>query len=128
MGTVFDVSSTSWDKDVLQNDHLVLVEFWHRNCPWCKSFDPIYHTIAKKYKGAIIFAKLNALASNENKDIARRYGVMGTPTLMFFCRGKPIATAVGFKPKEEFERFINTIFSNTKSSDCLDKTTEFKTI
>ena len=122
--TVLDVSADNWEKEILQSDTLVLVDFWHERCPWCKRLDPIYSDVAEEYGDKVKFAKLNVLESHENQHIAVEYGVMGTPTLVFFCNGRSIETAVGFQPKERLTRLIDDMID--KHQDCIKQSTELK--
>jgi thioredoxin 1 len=77
-----------------------------------------------EYKGKVKFASLNVLSNHENQHLALRFGVMGTPTLMFFCEGRPVNAAVGFKPKEKLEQLVEDAIKNHK--DCIKKSTELK--
>jgi len=110
--SVLEVNAKNWEKEILQSNLLAVVEFWHENCPSCKSLAPTYIEIAKEYKGKIKFAKLNVLISKDNRDIAVKYGLVSTPSLVFFCDGKAIATKVGgdgFETKERFKQLIDNI-------------------
>ena len=49
---------------------------------------------------------------------------MGTPTLMFFCEGRPLMSYVGFVAEEELRRIIDDALSKYKS--CLIQSTELK--
>lgn len=114
LDSVLEVNAKNWEEEILQSDLLVVVEFWHDSCPSCKSLAPIYMEVANEYKDKIKFAKLNVLTSKDNRDIAVKYGVMSTPTLIFFCDGKSIATKVGrdgFETKERLKKLINDIIS-----------------
>ena len=108
---VLEVDTKSWEKEVLESD-LVVVEFWHESCPVCKSLAPIYGRIAEEFKDKIKFARLNVLASKENRDLAVKYGVMSTPTLIFFCKRKPITTKVGgdgFETEHGLKKLIDDV-------------------
>ena len=124
MSEVLDVSADDWEKEILKSDTLVLVDFWHEQCPWCKRLEPIYNEVAREYEGKVKFAKLNALESKENRDIAVKYGITGTPTLAFFCEGRPIEMVAGFQPKERLKRLVDDVID--KHEECIKKSTEFK--
>ena len=124
MSEVLDVSAGDWEREILKSDTLVLVDFWHEQCPWCKRLEPIYNEVAREYEGKVKFAKLNALESKENRDIAVKYGIMGTPTLVFFCEGRPIETVAGFQPKESLKQLVDDVID--KHQECIKKSTEFK--
>jgi len=125
MHSVLDVNADTWEREILQSDTLVIVDFWHEQCPWCKRLEPIYSEVSEEYKNKVKFAKLNALESHENQQIAVRYGVMGTPTLIFFCEGRPVETVVGFQPKERLKQLVDDVID--KHRECMEKSTELKT-
>ncbi len=125
MHSVLDVNADTWETEILQSDTLVVVDFWHEQCPWCKRLDPIYSAVSEEYKNKVKFAKLNVLESNENQQIAVKYGIMGTPTLIFFCDGRPIETVAGFQPKERLKLLVDDVID--KHRDCLEKSTVLKT-
>lgn len=124
MRSVLDVNADNWETEVLQSDTLVVVDFWHENCPWCLRLDPIYSEVSEEYKKKVKFAKLNVLSSPENQHLAAKYGVMGTPTLVFFCDRRPIETAVGFQPKDRLKQLIDELVD--KHKECIRRSTELK--
>ena len=123
-GSVVEVDSQSWEKEVLQADGLVLVEFWHQRCPWCRMLEPVYNELAKEYVGKVKFTKLNVLATSENQRIAVRYGVMSTPTLLFICQGRPIQGIIGLMSKFALQNLVNDVLNKYKT--CLEKSTQLK--
>jgi len=125
LGSVLEVNAGSWEQEVLQSDVLTVVDFWHSQCPWCIRLEPIYNETAEEYKGKVKFAKLNILENPENRKIAIHYGVMSTPTLLFFCEGRPIGGAVGFMPKERLKKTLDDVIE--KHRDCIKQSTELKT-
>ncbi|KYH40682.1 MAG: Thioredoxin [Candidatus Bathyarchaeota archaeon B26-2] len=124
MDAVLDVDAESWEREVLQSDVLTVVDFWHDRCPWCIRLDPIFNEVAEEYRGKIKFAKLNVLEKPRNREIAIRYGVMGTPTLVFFCKGRPVGEVVGFMPKENLRDALDNMLK--RHSDCIRQSTELK--
>jgi thioredoxin 1 len=111
---ILEVNSQNWESEVLQSEILVLVEFWHASCQSCKDFNPIFIQVAKEKKNELKFVKFNVLSSANNRALAIKYGLTSTPTLMFFCNGKPIATKVnrdGFETEEKLKQLINKMKS-----------------
>lgn len=125
MSVVSDVNADDWEKEILDSDTLTVVDFWHERCPWCKRLDPVYSELAEEYKDKVKFAKLNVLQSHENQHVAVKYGVMGTPTLLFFCDGRPIETVVGFQPKESLKQTLDDVID--KHRECIERSTELET-
>jgi thioredoxin 1 len=91
------VSTATFDREVLQSNGLVLVDFW---APWCRPclvMAPTLDQLAQDYAGKVKVLKLN---TDENQEIAERYGIRGIPTLILFKGGKPIDGVVGVQPKD----------------------------
>jgi len=124
MSSVIEVNADDWKEKVLEADTLAVVDFWHERCPWCIRLAPIYKEAAKEYEGRVMFASLNVLANHENQHLALQYGVMGTPTIIFFCAGRPVDVTVGFQPKEKLKQLIEDVLKNHK--ECIRKSTELK--
>lgn len=114
-------SAANWREEVLESNKLVLVMFWHQQCPYCKMLEPIYEELSREYAGRLKFAKFNVLESPENEALAARYGVMGTPTLMFFCQGRPVQDFVGALTKDYVQQGIE--FALKKHQECVAKST-----
>jgi thioredoxin 1 len=109
---ILEVNSKEWEKTVLKSDMLLVVEFWHQSCPACKDFAPIYKKAASEFENKLKFFKLDVLKSKDNRDLAVSYGLTSTPTLVFFCKGKAIATKEdreGFETEEHFRKLLNTM-------------------
>jgi thioredoxin 1 len=124
MNSVLEVNADKWEKEVLKADGLVVVDFWHEQCPWCKRMDPIYKEVAEEYGDRAKFAALNVLSSHENQHIALHLGIMSTPTLIFFCTGRPLAAAVGFQTKDRLKQLVENFLKNYEG--CIKKSTELK--
>lgn len=104
-----ELDAEDWEEQVLKSKKLTVVDFWHEKCPWCLKLNPILDRIAHKYKNKMRFFKVNVLKSGENRKIAVQYGIMSTPTLMFFSNGKPIGQIIGFMPKESLEKTLDNM-------------------
>ena len=124
MGSVAEVNKSNWEQEVLESKMLTVVDFWHDRCPWCLRFNPVIDEVAEEYKGKIRVLKLNVLASPENRTLAVSHGIMGTPTLIFFCDGRPIESVAGYMPKERLEKTLNDVIE--KHRDCVKQSTALK--
>ena len=122
---VQDVDAGNWEKEVIASDVLTLVEFWHEKCSWCLRLNPVFEELAEEFRDRIKFTKLNILSKPDSREIAVRYGVMGTPTLMFFCKGRSIETVVGLAAKDRLKETVREMVE--KHEQCIEQSTELKT-
>jgi thioredoxin-like negative regulator of GroEL len=79
---------------------------------------PYFEEYAIEYKDKIQFAEIDI---SKSQTIASRYGVMGTPTFKFFCKGKPINELVGAIYPAILKKTIE--ISLEHGSRCAEKTT-----
>jgi thioredoxin 1 len=101
---IIDVTTSTWDQEVLGASGLVLVDFWAVWCGPCRMIAPTVEEIAKEYAGKLKVCKLN---TDENPDIASKYKIMGIPTLMFFKDGEKVDQVVGAVPKPQLKSKID---------------------
>ena len=119
-----ELNASNWEQEVLQSDILTVVDFWHNRCPWCVKLNPIFSELAEEYEGKIKFAKLNVLANSDNRGIAVHHGVMSTPTLLFFCEGRPVEQNVGLMTKEQLRKTMDDMLK--RHTKCIKQSTELK--
>ena len=98
-------TTASWDKDVIDHNGLVLVDFWAVWCGPCRMIAPTIEELAGEYKEKLKVVKLN---TDENPDIASRYKIMGIPTIMFFKNGEKVDQMVGAVPKPQIKSKIDS--------------------
>jgi thioredoxin 1 len=105
---VFEVSDATFDKDVLQSEQPVLVDFWAVWCGPCKAIAPIVDDLATTYAGKLKVAKVNV---DQNGATPSRYGIRGIPALLFFKNGKVADQIVGYVPREVIEEKVNRVLA-----------------
>ena len=99
-----DVTDSDWDTKVLSNDRPVLVDFWAPWCGPCRMVAPIVDELATEYDGKVEFYKLN---TDDNVQVASRYGIRSIPTLMVFNKGEAVDLLIGFRPKSDLKRTLD---------------------
>lgn len=104
MSAAAAVSTADFDKEVLQSDVPVLVDFWAVWCGPCRMIAPAVDAVAEEYSGRAKVMKLNV---DEAPEIAGRYGVMSIPTLMIFKGGEQVNQLMGAHPKDTITQMLD---------------------
>ncbi|MBW0150690.1 thioredoxin [Phenylobacterium sp.] len=103
MSTV-TVTDESFEKDVLQAQGPVLVDFWAEWCGPCKQIAPALEQISDDLAGQVTIAKLNI---EDSPTTPSRYGVRGIPTMMLFKDGQMSSMKVGAMPKQKILEWLS---------------------
>jgi putative thioredoxin len=103
-----DVGLADFQQHVLdESKHRpVLVDFWAPWCGPCKSLKPVLEKLAAEYGGKFLLAKVN---SDDNQELATRYGVRGIPSVKAFVGGEPVDEFSGALPESEVRAFLDRL-------------------
>ena len=92
----------NFEKEVLQSDVPVLVDFWATWCGPCQMVLPIIEELSEELSGV----KIGKVNVDEEMELAKQYRVMSIPTLIVFKDGKKVNMAVGAQGKEEIKALL----------------------
>lgn len=95
-------TTADFDKEVLQSDVPVLVDFWATWCMPCKMLAPVIEELAAEAKGY----KVGKVDVDQEPELARKYRVMSIPTVLVFKNGEVAASSVGVQSKEALENLL----------------------
>jgi thioredoxin len=98
-------TDSTWDKDVLNSEVPVLVDFWAEWCGPCRMMTPTVDSIANDYAGRVKVGKVNV---DENGGTAMRYNIRGIPTLLLFKGGQIVEQKVGAVGKNDVQKMLET--------------------
>ena len=102
----YKFTTDNFEKEVLQSELPVLVDFYADWCGPCKMMAPIVEGLAQGYDGKVKVGKLNI---DDEMEIAQQYRVMSIPTFLFFKGGKVVDTSVGAMSKDELESKLQKV-------------------
>ena len=102
---VSPVGSVDFDREVIQSDKLVIVDFWAEWCGPCKMIAPLLDEIARELSDKVKIVKVNV---DQEQQIAQKFGIYNIPTLLFFKGGAVREQVVGTAAKKVLVEKINS--------------------
>lgn len=105
MSKPVEIEEARFSEAVLKAEMPVLVDFWAPWCGPCRMVAPVVEELAEEYDGKVSFVKVNV---DDNPKVASQYGVMSIPTLILFKEGQPVNNIVGFRPKAELKKNLES--------------------
>jgi putative thioredoxin len=104
--TVIDINEEDFEAEVLQRsaEVPVVVDFWAPWCAPCRQLSPALEKAAEARDGKVVLVKID---TDQNPEVAQRYGVQGIPAVKAFVDGEVTAEFVGAQPPSQVEAFFD---------------------
>ncbi len=102
-----DVSSEDFQAQVLEADVPVLVDFWAPWCGPCRMMHPVLESLAEKYDGRVVIARVN-LDEDGNQKLGQQYQIRAIPYMAIFKNGEIVEEIVGVRPEEDLASALDT--------------------
>jgi thioredoxin 1 len=106
--SIIEITDSSFDKEVLQSEVPVLVDFWAPWCGPCRAIAPVVDELSVEYSGKLKFAKCNV---DDNPKTPGQFGIRAIPTLIIFKAGKVNEQITGAVSKSQITAAITKALS-----------------
>jgi thioredoxin 1 len=106
---IVEFTTANWEQEVAKSDKPVLVDFWAPWCGPCRALAPTIDKLAGQYAGKVKVGKLN---TDENPDVAVKYGISGIPQVLFFKGGdQPKEKLIGLQSESVLVKALDRILN-----------------
>ena len=104
MGKYIDLTAENFDS--ITSKGVSLVDFWAPWCGPCRMIAPVIEELASVFEGKANICKVN---TDEQQDLAVKYGIRSIPTILFMKEGEVVDTLIGASSKQDLTDKINTL-------------------
>ncbi len=91
--------------ETIDNNDIVLIDFWAPWCGPCQTFKPIFHDAAEKHPEAA-FASCN---TEEQQELAMMFSIRSIPTVMVFREKVGVFSQPGMLPADALEDILSQV-------------------
>ena len=113
MKPTLSLNEANFDREVLQSNLPVVVDFWAEWCGPCKMLAPALDEIARELQGQAIVAKVNL---DEQPALAARFNIQSIPTLLYFSGGELRDQTVGVVSKKSIVTKLGALRAPTATT------------
>lgn len=105
MSSNLEIKDENFEKDVLQSNIPVLVDFHAPWCGPCQMMGPLVERLAGEYEGKVKIFKYDVQAKQK---YAQQYGIQGIPAFKIFKNGEEINNKTGAMSEDEMRGFLDS--------------------
>jgi thioredoxin 1 len=104
MAKYVELNGSNFDATIAEG--VTMVDFWAPWCGPCRMIAPFVEELAEDFEGKATIAKVN---TDEEQDIAVKYGIRSIPSILFFKDGQVVDQMVGAAGKDVFAEKLNAL-------------------
>lgn len=102
-GNVRNITDENYQREVVRSELPVLLDVWSDGCGPCKLLEPVVIELSKQFDGRLKVAEINA---GQAPKTMRKLGISGTPTVLYFHRGRIVERVVGYRALHYHRDFL----------------------
>ncbi|NTU99370.1 thioredoxin [Candidatus Falkowbacteria bacterium] len=106
MSRPIDLTEKTFEKEVMNSELPVLVDFWAPWCGPCRMMAPILDALAESFSGKIKIVKLD-VENIDHAELAERYKIQSIPNMKLFKDGQVALEFVGYRDQESFTKELS---------------------
>jgi len=104
MGKYVELTPANFEE--VTKEGVSMVDFWAPWCGPCRMIAPVIEELASDFEGKAKICKVN---TDEEQDLAVKYGIRSIPTILFMKNGEVVDQMVGASSKQAFADKINSL-------------------
>ncbi len=101
-----EITDDVFQKEVLENEKLVVVDFWAPWCMPCQMLKPMIEELGEEVKEK---ADVKTMNVDENQKTASEYNISSIPAVLFFKNGKVVKEMIGMQSKDSYMQAIDEL-------------------
>lgn len=99
------INNNEFINEVENKDGLVVVDFFATWCGPCKMLSPVYEALGNEMAEKANFLKVDI---DQSIELAQKFEVSTVPTVIIFKDGKPVDRLIGFIPKDNLKKKVES--------------------
>jgi len=100
---IIELTNQNFEKQVLQSNIPILVDFWAPWCQLCALMSRILDELIEELDGKMKIGKVNT-DTKENQQLAMQYQIQSIPNMKLFKNGQVIEEFIGLQDKEVLKK------------------------